>query len=224
MHSSPTRERVAHHQSASNKPPPPEPGRPATASHPSKKPPKKPPRLVADLCDFTDVETIYDSHYRTLHVHTAVFKRDQTLLAHANPTSIANILPIAEAIFAELDDDQEHFIILTCDAYSQIYGYKVIATGSFGHVKVPHDVVVRAALLLGARRLILLHNHPSGNLRPSEQDAILTNRLYFLTALHDIDIIDHIIYSPISGALSMRPMFPELWPQQQDSETEIPDE
>lgn len=175
-------------------------------------PPDPPPRLVAGLCDFTALQTIYAPHYRTIHITTATIKRDRQLLAQASPVPVADIVPVADAIYAELDDDREHFTILTCDAQPQIYGFKVITSGSVCHVDVPHDAVLRSALLLGARAIILLHNHPSGHLRPSPHDIMLTTRLRVLASMVDIEVIDHVTYHPTAGALSMRPFFPEIWP------------
>ena len=173
QNSSPTPQRV-HPQSAASHPP----GIPDGPIQPP-----APPRLVAGLCDFTDVDTIYDPQYRTLHITTATFKRHHHILAQANPIPTDDIVAAADAIYAELDDDREHFTILTCDARPQIYGFKVVASGSVCRVDVAHDTVLRSALLLGARAIILLHNHPSGHLRPSAEDVVLTNRLHFLASM-----------------------------------------
>ena len=170
------------------------------------------PKFIAGLCDFTQVETIYEQHLRTLHIQTARFKRNPAITRRLSPVPLADVVPIAEAIYADLDDDQEHFTILTCDHAQQVYGFKVIAKGYFHTVDVPYDALVRAALLLGARGIVLLHNHPSGNLQPSPADVRLTQRLITMTRMLGIDILDHIIFSPDTGAISMRPMYPDMWP------------
>ena len=53
--------------------------------------------------------------------------------------------------------------------------------------------MVRRALDEQSTALILYHNHPSGNLRPSKQDDLLTQKLRAAAKLFDIEVLDHII-------------------------------
>ena len=52
---------------------------------------------------------------------------------------------------------------------------------------------MRTALLTGARSIILMHQHPSGECRPSEEDLRLTQRLAMAADLIGIQLLDHII-------------------------------
>lgn len=56
--------------------------------------------------------------------------------------------------------------------------------------------MLKATILSNASGMILLHNHPSGNLTPSGQDVMITDQMIHLTKLLDIDLLDHIIVSP----------------------------
>ena len=56
----------------------------------------------------------------------------------------------------------------------------------------PREVLLRA-LLCGTSRLLILHNHPSGNPKPSKEDIAITNRMQKACDLIGIPLIDHII-------------------------------
>ena len=51
-----------------------------------------------------------------------------------------------------------------------------------------------------------------GRPHPVPQDIYLTRRLKTIADMHGIDILDHIIYSPATGALGIRTLHPEIWP------------
>jgi DNA repair protein RadC len=60
---------------------------------------------------------------------------------------------------------------------------------------VDPKVVFRFALEQGAHSLILIHNHPSGNLQPSDADKRLTERLQKIGRELEIPLVDHLIYT-----------------------------
>lgn len=57
------------------------------------------------------------------------------------------------------------------------------------------DWQCKKALELGATGMILVHNHPSGNLQPSKQDKNITRKLINAAATFDILVLDHLIIS-----------------------------
>jgi len=56
--------------------------------------------------------------------------------------------------------------------------------------------VVKLALELGAAAVILAHNHPSGDVRPSVADSALTRTLQTALSMVDVKVLDHIIVGP----------------------------
>jgi DNA repair proteins len=68
-----------------------------------------------------------------------------------------------------------------------------IGQGGVSGVTVDHKLIVKRALELLASSIILVHNHPSGLARPSEEDKMLTNRIKAAASLFDISVHDHII-------------------------------
>ena len=67
------------------------------------------------------------------------------------------------------------------------------ARGTVDHVPVYPREIVKRALELNASALILVHNHPSGDPTPSEQDILLTNQIHDALSVMGIVLHDHLV-------------------------------
>ena len=92
-----------------------------------------------------------------------------------------------------LIDFLEQFKIILVNRASKVLGIYEVSKGGMSMVSVDVKVVFIAALKAGASGLILAHNHPSGQLRPSEADKQLTERIRQAGKILDILILDHLI-------------------------------
>lgn len=112
---------------------------------------------------------------------------------HINTSETAfNLL---KEIYRELDVDQEHFCILALNSRNEITGYKIITSGGQTNAIIDPKIVFRNSLLLGAVKLILAHNHPSGDVEPSSGDIVMNTNLKHCADLLDIKLLDHIVFS-----------------------------
>lgn len=109
---------------------------------------------------------------------------------------------LLHAIYADLDGDQEHFCILALNGSNQITGYKVLSSGGMMYAHIDQKLLWRAALALGGVALIIAHNHPSGNPRPSPEDIAITKTIQEAAKLLDFRILDHIILGERAGFYS----------------------
>jgi len=75
----------------------------------------------------------------------------------------------------------------------RIIGMSQISKGSITGIVVDNRIIARIALRMGASSVILAHNHPSGNLRPSEGDLNVTKSVKSALKLIDVDLLDHLI-------------------------------
>lgn len=91
------------------------------------------------------------------------------------------------------DLDYEEFRILTLSRAGTVISASKISEGGIAGTVVDPKRIFKSALDDLASGLILFHNHPSGNLKPSEQDKQLTIRLKEAGKLLDITVMDHII-------------------------------
>lgn len=88
---------------------------------------------------------------------------------------------------------QERFAVLLLDVKHRIIGTHIITIGSATEtIAHPRDIF-RAVIKQGATRLIVAHNHPSGNTEPSPEDIHLTRQLLSGAQLLGIPLLDHLI-------------------------------
>ena len=89
--------------------------------------------------------------------------------------------------------NQEHFILLCLDAKNRVIKEKTIFIGSVDMSVVTPREVFKEAIAVSSSKIVLLHNHPSGDALPSNQDIQLTNCFVELGRMMAIEVIDHII-------------------------------
>jgi DNA repair protein RadC len=93
---------------------------------------------------------------------------------------------------------QEHFFVLGLSQRNKVTIFAHISTGGTNCTVVDKKVIFSHLILSGSQAFILCHNHPSGNMTPSDQDRKVTNELKQAGGLLDIRLFDHIILSPDS--------------------------
>ena len=105
----------------------------------------------------------------------------------------ADAVAIARAIYANLDADREHLTVLLLDTKHVVTGFKTLFSGTINQAEIHVREVCKAALLMSAAALILVHNHPSGNPAPSAEDRAITARIKVACELLEIRLLDHLI-------------------------------
>lgn len=88
---------------------------------------------------------------------------------------------------------KEYFKVLFLNQASQVLGYTLISEGEITETCADVRVIMQAALLTNSVAIILAHNHPSGNLKPSRQDIDITRQVKDAARLMRISVIDHLI-------------------------------
>ena len=106
-------------------------------------------------------------------------------------SSSSSVFEILQPIIGELQ--HEEFWILYLNNSNKIIEKFLISKGGITGTLVDVRITLRKALELGAVSLILAHNHPSGNLNPSEADKQLTSKLKTAAESLDIKVLDHLI-------------------------------
>ena len=97
------------------------------------------------------------------------------------------------------DATHEQFWTIFLNTASLILHIQCISSGGLSSTQVDVRQIVRKALDLGAVSLILCHNHPSGNVRPSKEDIELTLNIRKAAHLFNIEVRDHVIISKSNG-------------------------
>lgn len=120
-------------------------------------------------------------------------KRIQTQHVAVQPTIHASY-ELAHQLIIELKDHkQEHLICIYLDTKNQVLLKKTLFIGSLDQTIAHPREVFHYAVRYSAARIILVHNHPSGNVLPSKQDLLFTKRVQKCGEMMGIDVLDHLI-------------------------------
>ncbi|MDP4130161.1 MAG: DNA repair protein RadC [Bacteroidota bacterium] len=93
------------------------------------------------------------------------------------------------------DNSREVFAVLFLNQANRVNHFEVVSRGGITGTVADPRVILKKALETHAVNVILCHNHPSGNLRPSKADEDLTYKIREAAKYLDIKVIDHIIVS-----------------------------
>jgi len=96
--------------------------------------------------------------------------------------------------------DRENFVVVMLNTKLKPIGTNLVSTGSLTRSIVQPREVVKAAINMPCRSLILGHNHPSGDPSPSMEDKMITRMIMASAHLFDLEILDHIIVDMDSDA------------------------
>ena len=96
--------------------------------------------------------------------------------------------------------DRENFAVIMLDAKNKIVGLHVVSQGSLNQTIVHPRETFKAAILANAATVILAHNHPSGDTKPSREDMEITKRLREAGDILGIKVLDHVIVDTDSGS------------------------
>ena len=90
-------------------------------------------------------------------------------------------------------ETKEHFLSLHLDGKNRIICLDRVSVGSLNQSVVHVREVLKSALISSAAAILLIHNHPSGDPNPSNEDRVITRRLKEAGELIGIPVLDHII-------------------------------
>lgn len=102
---------------------------------------------------------------------------------------------------------QEEFIVIYLNNNSRIIGSQKLSKGGINATVVDIRLILSTALKCLATGIIISHNHPSGNLKPSEKDLFITKNINEGCKQVEIKLLDHIIVTPDSGYFSFADEF-----------------
>ena len=101
-------------------------------------------------------------------------------------------------------EDREHFVALHLDASHRIVAAETVSVGTLNGTQAHPREVFKAAILANALAIICGHNHPSGDLEPSREDRMVSEKLQEAGKLLGIPVLDFLVVSR-SGFRSLLP-------------------
>ena len=97
-------------------------------------------------------------------------------------------------IYAEIADlAHEEFFVLYLNRANKVVAHRHISRGGISGTVADTKIILKHGIEILASAMIAVHNHPSGNIKPSQSDIELTRRLKDAARLIDIILIDHLI-------------------------------
>ena len=129
----------------------------------------------------------------TLVALIEIARRMNRKVASIIGTKLNTPLKIFEFYKSKINDNQEEFYCIYLDASKKVIEEKLLFIGTANYSLVHPRDIFKEAYLLNSTGIICVHNHPSGEVKPSTEDINLTIRLKEIGVLLGIRIIDHII-------------------------------
>jgi DNA repair protein RadC len=108
-------------------------------------------------------------------------------------TSGQDVYEVLKKVYDSFMEDHEEFWVVALNRSNVISGLCRISVGGVSQTIVDLKQVFKFALLCNASSIILSHNHPSGNILPSNEDHALTEKIKKACSVMDITLLDHII-------------------------------
>lgn len=106
-------------------------------------------------------------------------------------TSSKDAFEVLLPVFADLN--HEEFWILILNQANRVIGKQLISKGGLAGTVADPKIIFKTAIEHNAAFIILAHNHPSGNLKPSGQDINITKKLVEGGKMLDLQVLDHLI-------------------------------
>ena len=160
--------------------------------------------LDADETQLCEVDGIGPQSAQFLHLVRAVLKNYS--LEHVKKHPVINsphqVIQYCKASLANKTEECLELIFLSIR--STVLSTRIVATGSLDKVLISPRQIIEYALNAHASRIILVHNHPSGDATPSKEDISLTQAVIQAAAVFNIHVEDHIIVGKNSSCYSLR--------------------
>jgi DNA repair protein RadC len=147
----------------------------------------------ARLADFVRINGLGPAKYAQLQ---AVLELGRRVLSEELRAGTALGSPKAVKEYLQLlfhGKPHEAFLVMFLDVKNRLIYSEELFRGTLTHASVYPREIVKAALLHNAAKVILAHNHPSGEVTPSEADLHLTSHIKRALALIEVQVVDHIV-------------------------------
>ena len=87
----------------------------------------------------------------------------------------------------------ESFYLIAINQNNNVLGYTTISNGSINNCSIDIRIICKYAIETLCTEVIIIHNHPSDNPKPSQNDIDITKRIKEGLAIFDIQLVDHVI-------------------------------
>ena len=125
----------------------------------------------------------------------ACFELSRRLLKDKKSELILSPKDVWENLKDIRDNKKEHFVVFYLDARNQKIQREIISVGILNANLIHPREVFEPAIYHSAAQILIAHNHPSGEIKPSDDDIVVTKRLMEAGKILGIEVADHVIVS-----------------------------
>ena len=123
---------------------------------------------------------------------SAVYKKNNSV-RNIKVSSAQDVNDFIRTIYPVGINIREAMLVVFLNNSNRTLGYSVASIGGITGTVVDVRLILRDALLTQSTSIILVHNHPSGNLKPSQADISITDKVKKAAKFMDIRLLDHLI-------------------------------
>ncbi len=139
-------------------------------------------------------------------------------IAEAQPYRVERPVAAVELFRADADRlTQESLWVMTLDGRNGLMGVDRVYTGTATGTSVRIGELFRYAIAAGGCGIVLVHNHPSGDAQPSDEDIKLTTEVIAASRLLDIEFLDHLVLGAEGSYRSIRSENQSLWMERESA-------
>jgi len=151
--------------------------------------------LDGTAIDLMEVDGIGDASVTLIHFVKQAASRylSQKSFVNLTPEDITGLVNSCRLKMGALPNEQ--FRLFSLNANFVVIGEDIIAEGTIDQAAVYPRIVIEKALKHGATTLIFVHNHPTGDVMPSDMDKTITRGLILAARAVGVNVFDHIIVS-----------------------------
>ena len=126
---------------------------------------------------------------------TYILKKADSSLQKVVMTNSDDVVKFARQFYFDDIEIFESFFIILLNRVNNTIGYVKISQGGTAGIVVDLKLIAFYAIETLSSSVILVHNHPSGNIKPSDADKTITKKIKGGLSLFDINVLDHVILS-----------------------------
>ncbi|OGU41059.1 MAG: hypothetical protein A2315_10780 [Ignavibacteria bacterium RIFOXYB2_FULL_35_12] len=146
------------------------------------------------LAELKKISGIGEDKARSLLAAFEIGRRMQSQSKWSIDKKITSPKDIAEFFVPILRDElKEKFLVVCLNSTNKVTKFEAISVGSLNSSVVHPREIFKFAIENSSASIILIHNHPSGNLEPSNEDIAITKKLVEAGKILNIQVLDHII-------------------------------
>jgi DNA repair protein RadC len=132
-------------------------------------------------------------------VNTAMVVLRNSTIEIRDARDVARIFQDLLRLEDRIDQDKEHFYVMHVNARQHINLVELVSVGTLNEAPFHPRETFRRAVIEGACSIIVAHNHPTGDVTPSDGDIRTTRKLHDAGELLQIPLLDHIIFTAQNG-------------------------